>query len=153
MLNLTRVLVVSFIIILLFAAGNAWATDGAKIALGHTAFNSHETVGEVGYEHANWEVNLGLIGAESDDKTVLTYGVSKIVRPNWCVLGGCNYYRIGIAGIDDSPLVGPYNFRLGVGMNWRVFSVEYFHYSSAGIYDPNRGIDGIILKLNIPLEF
>jgi hypothetical protein len=145
--------ILAFIIVLILAAQDAYG-DSATIALGKTAFNSDSTYAEIGYEVRDWEFNVGLIGAgETKDgwqSTVLTYGVSKIVRPNWCFLGGCNYFRIGVAGVHGSPLVGPINFRLGIGMDYGVFKVEAFHYSSAGIFEDNTGIDGVMLKLELP---
>lgn len=155
-MNMTRALVVLFVIVMSFAACSAWADDGFKIALGKTGINSHLTVSEVGYEYKNWEFNIGHFGQGPTKKgrqeVTDFYSVSKIIRPDWCFMGGCNFYRIGIAHTDNSNLVGKHNFRLGVGMNWKILSVEYFHYSSAGTYKPNTGIDGVMLKLNIPFE-
>lgn len=145
--------ILAFIIVLLFAADDAWGGN-ATIALGRTAFNSDSTFAEIGYETRDWEFNVGLIGAgqtkDGWQSTVLTYGVSKIVRPNWCFLGGCNYYRIGIAAVHGSPLVGPVNFRLGIGIDWGVFRVEVGHISSADLFETNTGIDVPMLKLEIP---
>lgn len=150
-MNKTRIAVVIFIVVLLIAAGSAWAD--AKIALGQTVFNSTNTVGEIGYEWRDWEINAGLIGQGStkngDTDTIAAYSISKLVKPDWKFLGGKNYYRIGIAYIDGSPLVGRTNFRLGVGIEYKVFQIEYVHYSSAGIHETNAGIDAIMLKMNL----
>lgn len=152
----TKICVAVFLLVLLVAASSAWAENGPKIGLGHTGINSHMTVGEIAYEYNNWEAAASIIG-QGDTQggkqdAVNVYSVSKLVRPDWCFLGGCNYYRLGVASVDGSPLVGPFNYRLGVGMEWKLLSVEFFHYSSAGIYDPNTGIDGLMLKLNIPIK-
>lgn len=155
-MRLTHIIVCLFVAVLSLAACDAWAEDGFKIALGRTAVNSEVTASEVGYEYNDWELNIGHLGQgptrHGNQDVIDVYSISKIVRPDWCFLGGCNFYRIGIAHIDDSPIVGKHNYRLGVGMAWRTLSVEYFHYSSAGTYKPNSGIDGIMLKLNIPVR-
>lgn len=152
-MKLTKLIVIAFIVILILAAGSAWAD--AKIALGQTVFNSHSTIGEIGYEWNDWEVNVGLIGAGSTKNggqdIVPTYSLSKLIKPDWRFLGGKNYYRIGVAYIDGSPLVGNTNFRLGVGLEYKHFAIEYMHYSSAGIHNTNTGIDGLVLRLNLPL--
>jgi len=151
-LNFTKIAVLTFIVVLLLAANSAFAD--VRIALGQTAFNSTNTVGEIGYEWREWEASVGLIGygstknGHSDE--VWTYSLSKLVRPDWSFLGGKNYYRIGVAYIDDSPLVGGTNFRLGVGLEYKVFQVEYLHYSSAGIHKTNTGIDAIMLRIKLP---
>lgn len=153
-MNKTKIAVGIFLIVLLFSAYNAWA-DGS-VALGHTAFNSSSTVGEIGYEVNDWEFNAGLIGQGStkngDSGVVETFSISKLVKPGWSFLGGQNYYRIGVAYVNDSPLVGDTNFRLGVGLDYGLFAVEYGHLSSAGIHDPNTGIDFIQFKIKLPYE-
>ncbi|QDP60424.1 MAG: hypothetical protein GOVbin1096_52 [Prokaryotic dsDNA virus sp.] len=146
--------VVIFIILLLFAADNAYSANGPKISLGKTLINSNLAYGEIGYEYENFELTAAQMGEGStkngDQGVVQIYSLSHLVRPDWNTFFGKNYYRIGVAYIEDSPLVGNTNFRLGVGIDYGAFSVEYFHYSSSGIHNPNTGIDGIQLKLNIP---
>jgi hypothetical protein len=145
--------ILAFIIVLILAAQDAYG-DSATIALGKTYLNSDATYAEIGYETRNWEFNLGLIGVGSTkdgpQTLVTTFGVSRLVKPNWCFAGGCSYLRIGVAGVHGSPLVGPINFRLGAGMDYGVFKVEAFHYSSAGIFEDNTGIDGVMLKMEFP---
>lgn len=150
----TVVGVVTFIIVLLAASYDARAENGARISLGHTVANSEVTVGEVSYEWNDWEAGAMLIG-EGDTKngeqsTVPVYSVSHLVCPEWSILGADNYYRLGVAYVDGSPLVGDWNFRLGVGLEWKVFQLEYAHLSSAGIYETNSGIDMIQLRYKIP---
>ena len=89
-MTLTRLMVGLFLVVLLIAAGSAYAEGGAKIAIGQTRINSHESMGEIGYERNDWEVNLGVIGQGYADDQVVTYGISKIVRPHWKLLGGTN---------------------------------------------------------------
>lgn len=153
-INWTRLLVGAFIVVLLYAAiaaKEAWAEPGFRVGLGHTAANSSATWGEFGYEYSNgWELAASVTGAgdthngPQDEVTAVSF--SRIVRPPWRLLGATNYYRIGVAYVDGSALIGDTNFRLGVGLEWSVFQLEYFHYSSAGIHQPNTGIDGIQIR-------
>lgn len=145
--------VVVFIMLLLLAAYSARAEDGARISLGHTVVNSHMTVGELSYEHKNWEFAVAQIGKgdtrNGAQNVVPAYSMSYLTRPHWRFLGGKNYYRLGVAHVDGSPLIGNTNFRLGIGLEYKVFQIEYFHYSSAGIHRPNTGIDGVQLRFKM----
>lgn len=154
-MNWTKGAVLLFIILLLWAAFDARGDNGARVSLGHTVFNSQVTVGEVGYEYEGWEVAATQMGSGStkrgDVDVTPVYSVSYLVEPRWGLLWGENYYRLGVAYVDGSPLVGDTNFRLGIGVNYYdVFSLEYVHYSSAGIHETNTGIDAIQLRFHIP---
>ena len=160
-MNWTRVLVALFIITLLFATYSAYGSEGspetnngARVSLGYSLINSELPFGEIGYEYNNWEVAASAYGEgktkNGRQDVAYIYSLSHVVRPDWYVFNARNYYRIGVAYVDDSPLVGDTNFRLGIGMEWKLFAVEYFHYSSAGIHDVNTGIDGIQLRLKVP---
>ena len=108
----TAVAVVIFLIVLLlaFCSERANAEDGARIALGKTLINSSHTYGEFGYEFNSWEVTVGQIGQPEDPAEV--YTLSRIIRPSWRFLGATNYYRLGFAYVDDSPLIGDTNYAL-----------------------------------------
>lgn len=155
-MNKTSILVVLFIIVLVFATYSAYGSEdnGTRISLGYSLINSELPFGELGYEHNNWEVAVSAFGGgktkNGHQDTTYIYSLSHVVRPEWYVFKGRNYYRIGVAYVDDSPLVGDTNFRLGIGVEWRLIAVEYFHYSSAGIHSPNIGIDGVQFRLKIP---
>jgi hypothetical protein len=149
-INFTKVAVVLFIIVLSWAAYDARADDGFRFSLGYTVANSTLPFGSVSYEWKDMELDATLIGQGStkrgDQDVVKVFSLSHIVRPSWTFLGATNYYRIGVSYQDGSPLVGSTNFRLGIGLEWKVLQVEYVHYSSAGIHRPNSGIDGIQLR-------
>ena len=156
-MNKTAIGVVLFIIIIIIAGFSAREakSDEFGIGLGQSVINSHIKTAEFSYRNdGNWEFAASLMG-EGDTKNGVQgitniYSASYIVEPQWSFLGGKNYYRLGGAYVNDSPLVGPTNYRLGVGMDWDVFSLEYVHYSSSGIHDLNTGIDMIVLKYHIP---
>ena len=155
-INKTATLVVAFIVVLIFAvySANSEAENSPRIALGYSVGNSQLPWGELGYEYNNWEVAVAQWGEGTTDKgsqdTVEVVSLSHVVRPHWNFLYGRNYYRIGVAHVNDSVLVGDTNFRLGIGLEWEHVQLEYFHYSSAGIHDTNTGIDGIQLRLKLP---
>ena len=144
----THLLVALFIGVLLLASYSARASDGAYITLGHTVFNSSVTNAELSYRHSDWEFGVGQFGAENSTRNgpqdVHGYAsISRLVYPGWRVAGGENYYRLGAAYVDDSPLVGNTNYRLGIGIDWGVFQVEFAHFSSAGMHPVNSGIDSV----------
>lgn len=147
----TAIAVVIFILVLLWASFDARADSGMRIALGRTVFNSGAMWGEVGYEfQSGWELAASVSGAgetrNGAQGEVEAVSLSRVVRPHWRLLGATNYYRLGVAYVHDSPLVGDTNYRLGIGLEWPGFQVEFFHYSSAGIHRPNTGIDGVQLR-------
>ncbi len=151
-INWTVLGVLLFILLILLASFDA-RSDQSTISLGHTVFNSSATIGEYSYERNNWDFGLSLIGSGDtkkgykDDTPIAS--ISYLVRPDWEFLGGKNYYRLGGAYVHEHPLVGNSNYRLGVGMDWDVFALEYVHYSSAGIHETNTGIDAIQLRYQI----
>lgn len=152
--NLTKVAVALFLAVLLCAVAAERALAGPVLSLGRTVLNSENTFGEIGYQFGDrhqWEASASLIGQgwtkRGDIVKNEVFSLSRVVRPEWRFLGASNYYRIGVAKVNGSPLVGVPNYRLGVGLDWGVVAVEYVHYSSAGINDPNSGIDGIQLRL------
>lgn len=149
----TVIAVLAFIVLLVVMvyAEAARAQDGVRISLGRTVANSSATFGEIGYEWRRWELTAGQIGVgnthNGPQSEVAVFSASRMVRPGWRFLGAEAYSRIGVAYVRGSPLVGDTNFRLGLGLQYRHFQIEYFHLSSAGIHQPNTGIDGIGLRL------
>lgn len=147
----TMIAVIIFIIVALFAAySEVQAEDGFRISLGYTVANSTMPAGEFSYEYKGYELAAMQIGVgntrNGPQKEVNVFSFSHIVRPEWYLFGARNYYRIGVSHVSGSPLVGDTNFRLGIGFEWKIAQVEYFHFSSAGIHQPNTGIDGIALR-------
>lgn len=152
-MNYTKTAVAIFIVLLIAAGFAAKSRADGFIALGYTVFNMHETTGEIGWSNNDIELGLGIVGSGDTKKGqqnyVYTASISKIVRPEWKILGGKNYYRIGASYVHDSVLVGDANFRLGIGLDYDVFQIEYVHFSSAGIHDTNTGIDMIQLRYSM----
>lgn len=135
---------------------SAWPRDadaepGWRVGLGRTLFNSWATWGEIGYEWPGaWEIAASAGNAgntrNGHQDGVAAASFSRILRPQWHLLGAANYYRLGVAYVDGSVLVGNGNFRLGIGLEWSAVQLEYFHYSSGGLGKPNTGVDGLVLR-------
>ena len=155
-MNKTSIAVAIFIAILI-AAGYSAKTraDTAYIGLGKSFINSSAKVGEIGYERKGWEVQASLMGA-GDTKNghqdqLSIYSVSYITRPGWGYKGAEPYVRLGVSYNSGSRLIGPSNFRLGLGVEFnKVFRLEYVHHSSAAIHDPNTGLDYVALSYMMP---
>lgn len=116
------------------------------IGIGQSVANSHLKTGEIGYHINDWEFQATLQESgptrKGRQELVNIYSVSYVTDPGWDIYGVGPYFRLGVSYNDDSPLVGDTNFRLGIGVNFNdVWRVEYSHHSSAGIHDPNTGID------------
>ena len=148
--------IAAFVVALGFAAGDeidAPGSDGARISLGVTMGSRiTEAAGEFGYEFRNWELAATQHGYRHDqttDEPVNIYSLSRVVRPDWTGNSWQPYFRIGAAYVDESPFVGDTNVRLGAGVEWGgQFSVEWSHYSSAGIHVPNTGVDIVQIRIH-----
>jgi hypothetical protein len=144
-----------FVVILIFAGYSAKSNaDSIHLGLGKTFVNSSLAIGEIGYEKNNFEVQASLMEDGStkngqQDKMQI-YSVSYLTKPQWGYKGIEPYVRLGLSYNDGSELVGRTNFRLGLGLDFNeVLRVEYVHHSSAGIHNPNTGIDYIMLNYTV----
>ncbi|MBG23759.1 MAG: hypothetical protein CMF22_10590 [Idiomarinaceae bacterium] len=141
---------VGVFVALLIAAGYSMKANATEnqfhIGVGKTVINSHLKVGEVGYIHNNWDFEVSLMEAGDtkrgyQDNEVM-YSVSYITEPSWGIYGIDPYFKLGVSANSGHTLVGDTNFRLGVGLDFHdVWRIEYVHHSSAGIHDPNTGVD------------
>jgi len=152
-INKTALGVVTFVVLLILAGYSAksGAQSFIHVGVGKTVVNSHLKVGEIGYQYGNWEAQVSLTEAgrtkRGDQEQVDTYSVSYLTTPGWGYVGVEPYFRIGASHNTDSNLVGNINYRLGMGVNFnQVFRLEYAHHSSAGINDPNTGMDYVLLN-------
>ena len=156
--NKTALAVIIFVILLLIA-GYTRAEDGARIGIGSSIVNSHLKTGEIGYEWNSWEVHYALQKAGDTKRgyqdQIHIYSVSYLTRPKPLQNKYASpFIRLGVSYNDDSPMVGDTNFRLGLGIDFsEVWRLEYSHHSSAGIHNPNTGLDYITLTYKIPPLF
>ncbi len=149
--NYTVIAVVGFIIILFFATLSEKAQADAYVSVGSALFNSSVSAGEFGYQFDNhWDVDVSRFGQggtkKGDQGIVTVMSLSHRIIPNWRLFGQQFYIRLGVAHVDGSPLVGAINYRLGIGFDLGVLDFELGHYSSAGIYKNNTGMDGAFLR-------
>lgn len=134
-----------------FASTTTLANDvSVSIGIGETILNSDARIGEVAIEYKNWQLAASVIGAGETrngfQKTVHMYSINRIKRTGKKFLGGELFYQVGVGKVGRSNLVGPYNFFLGAGVEFKTFSLKLFHSSSANIYEPNTGIDGFLIN-------
>jgi len=154
--NKTKLAVAAFVVILIAAGYAASArAETLTIGLGKSFVNSSSTVGEIGYERKGWEVQAAIMGkgytknGKQDQLSV--YSVSYITEPGWGYKGIEPYVRLGVSHNTGSELIGTSNFRLGLGVNFnQVVRLEYVHHSSAGIHNPNTGLDYVALSYIMP---
>jgi len=144
-------------IILLIAAGYAANSraDTVHIGIGKTVINSHLKTAEVAYNREGWEASAALTEAgrtkNGRQDQLQVYSLSYITTPGWGAKGIEPYMRIGASYNSGSNLVGRTNYRLGVGVDFSsVFRVEFVHHSSAGIHEPNTGLDYVALSYTVP---
>lgn len=149
--NLTALGVLLFVTILIFAFFAEDAKSDPYIGLGRTAFNSELTTGEIGWVfNERYDFKFNLIGEGATKKgrqpKLEIYSVSRIVEPGW----GKFFMRIGAAHVENSRLVGKTNYVLGAGFRFERVSLEFLHFSSAGINPTNTGIDVVpLLRLRL----
>ena len=145
-------LAVGLFIILLLAAG--YARSEVRIGLGHSFASSELVVGEIAYEYSDWEISATKMEAGKTrngyQDTMEIYSVSYLTRPfNYAPANP--FLRLGVSQNTGSPLVGRTNFRLGLGVDFSdVWRLEYAHHSSAGIHNPNTGIDYVVMSYTMP---
>lgn len=149
-------IVVTLFVFLLLIAGYVRAEDGARIGIGKSLINSHLKTAEIGYEWNNWEASATLMEAgdtkNGHQNKLALYSVSYLTRPEPLQNRYASpFMRLGVSYNSGSELVGRTNFRLGVGLDFAdVWRVEWAHHSSAGIHDPNSGIDYVTLTYKMP---
>jgi len=118
------------------------------VELAKTVLNSDMTMHGIGYTQKNigaaieWtgsgETKRGKQGVEP------MISVYYVTDPKWRILFGDFKTVIGYAYTPNQKLVGQSNFRLEFKLRYKG-GIEFFarHYSSAGLWNPNTGIDSI----------
>jgi len=155
-MNKTKLAVAAFVVLLVIAGYAASSrADTLTIGLGKSFVNSSSTVGEIGYERKGWELQAAVMGAgytkNGRQDNLSVYSLSYITEPGWGYKGVQPYVRLGVSHNTGSKIIGSSNFRLGLGVNFNhVFRLEYVHHSSAGIHDPNTGLDYVALSYIMP---
>ena len=126
--------------------------EGLYIGLGKTFINSNQTTHELGYRFKKYGFSIERTGEGRARKTSQgarnIYSAYRVIDPKWEVLGADFKPVIGLAYTPDQALVGNTNFRLEIYLTY-FDTLEVFlkHYSSAGLYENNTGIDSIGIRL------
>lgn len=157
--------VVVFVSIMLLMIDSARADQGdpsMTIGLGHTINHSSATVHDLTFSGfydniGHWDTQLRLAG-EGDTKNgyqeqFQSISICRVIDPGWSI-GPVDFKsRIGYVYSPDSVLIGDTNFRLGIITSWfdGLFTIEAAHDSSASLWDPNTGLDGI--HLGVPISW
>jgi hypothetical protein len=104
---------------------------------------------EIGVRYGDWdlqiaETHMGRLYDGSKQGTARIYSGSYLFQSDQVPIFG----RLGISYTPgQSELVGPTNFRLGVGIRpIKNIEIEYAHYSSADIHPTNTGLDMLIVR-------
>lgn len=141
-----------FILVASMWSEQAQAESRPYVDLGKTVFNSSLTTGGVGVRvNDKWDFQVRSIG-EGNTKNghqdqAFNFGVSRVVSPSWAVFGGEIKTGIGVVYSPGLQLVGPWNYRLRVILNYDICEFEFFHDSSADTFDPNTGVDSFLFRL------
>lgn len=140
-----------------FAAADVSAEESRQntvsVGLGQALFNGDMTAAELSYRHRRWEFGGVILGqgdtAEGEQERLgYAASITRVLRPGWEWCRGSVYGRVGVSYVDGSPLVSHFNFRTGFGIDFRAFSLEYQHFSSASLTRLNTGID--VIQFRIP---
>lgn len=122
------------------------------VDLGQTVNKSHLTTGGVGVRfNDRWDYQIRSMGEGETDlgyqEQEFYYSVSRIFNPDWKYFGVEIKPGIGVSYSPNLQLVGPYNYNLRLIFRYKIIEFEIYHGSSAGTFDPNRGVDAPIGRL------
>lgn len=159
----TLPLVAIYIIFLFFATEDAEAS-GYKdrfaisdytpfIELGSTIHESNNSMGALGLAYKNkYQVTRKFSGEginkyNAVEPKARIWTLDRIITPGW--FKGHYMMMFGLAYIDQSRLVAPYNFHLAVGWQWKSGKFYFEHISSADVNEKNTGVNMLALRINL----
>lgn len=151
-------LILGFIVILVLAFKSEDAAADSLpfspyVEINRTLINSELTMGGIGIRTNDykWDLGINLVGEGDTYRGPQTvqpiYHISRIANTSRGLLGGQVYTGIGIAYDENLALVGNVNYKLQMGIRYDKLEVGIVHLSSGDIYDNNRGIDGVVLRI------
>ena len=122
------------------------------IELGSLVNESDASHGAIGFTYNDkWQVSRMFIGegetSWGDHPKAKVWTVDRLINPGW--LNDRFFMILGIAKIDTSFLVEPYNYHIGAGWKWGTGRIYYHHLSSADINTQNTGIDMITWRIDL----
>lgn len=118
--------------------------DGPYLGLGQTILRAGLTVPELGYELGKYRFVLSATGEGAGASVRPIVSAYRVVDPGW----GWLRAGIGVAYTPNQQLVGDVNYRLELILILPADAELYAtHYSSAGAYDNNTGLDLVGFRL------
>ena len=135
------------------AAREAEASDFTPfIELGQLQNESDASMGSVGVTYKDkWQLARMFIGEGETDwgkhPKAKVWSVDRLINPGW--FNDHVFLLLGVAYIDTSFLVEPWNYHVGAGWKWGTGRIYYHHLSSADINTQNTGIDMITWRVDL----
>lgn len=151
----TKLAVGVFLMFAVWIADYARGDTDVYLGLGHTMFNSSATMHQLTIRNGNYDTQFRMIGAGDTrngyQQTTYSASFSRVWRgPTY--KGVTIKGRLGLAYTPGSQLIGNTNFRLGIifSMFDDLLEIEAIsHDSSANLWNPNTGLDAVILNLGV----
>jgi hypothetical protein len=118
--------------------------------LGTLVNESDASHGSIGVTYNDkWQVSKMFIG-EGDTKygehpKAKIWTIDRLINPGW--MKDHFFMLLGVAKVESSYLVEPYNYHVGTGWKWKTGKIYYHHFSSADINTQNTGIDMITWRI------
>ena len=122
------------------------------LELGSLVNESDASHGTIGFTYNDkWQAARMFVG-EGDTQygnhpKAKVWTVDRLINPGW--FNDHFFMLLGVAKVDTSFLVEPYNYHVGVGWKWRTGRLYYHHFSSADINVQNTGIDMITWRIDL----
>jgi hypothetical protein len=155
---------VALYVVFLFLAGEDAEASGYKdrfalsewtpfIELGSTVYESHNSVGGFGLAYKNkYQITRKFSGEGVNKYNAIEpraklWTIDRIIVPGW--FNGHYMMIFGLAHLDQSRLIAPYNFHLAVGWQWKSGKFYFEHFSSADVNEKNTGVNMLALRINL----
>lgn len=122
-----------------------------QLSLGHGIRHQQNSVSEIFLTVDNWSVSMaGISKGETENGYQDFNNIFSVTKKQTWFWGDefTMYTRVGVSTVEGSNLVGPWNYRSGVGAKYKAASIEYHHISSASLYRTNQGIDWISFSID-----
>jgi hypothetical protein len=122
------------------------------IELGRLFNESDASMGSIGVTYKNkWQLNRTFIGAGETEygphPKAKVWSVDRLITPGW--MNSHFFMVLGVAKIDTSFLVEPYNYHVGFGWQWPTGKLYFHHLSSGDINDQNTGINLLTWRVDL----
>ena len=147
----TLIAVFGFVVVLHFMMRSEKANAEPYVGLGHTIIHSSVTSGELGYRFGRYGFAVEATGEGETDKGPQGFypilSAYRVVDPRWCYRVVCLKSALGAAYTPNQLLIGEWNYRLELIAAFYDWEFYLKHYSSAGGFKNNTGLDVAGLRL------